>query len=416
MEIERAKGTWEVKPEQKIIRNRILDVLVKVFELYGYQPLETPTLQRFDVLSSKYAGGTEILKETFKLKDQGGRDLALRYDLTVPLATYISLNPQVKLPFKRYEIGKVFRDGPISSERFREFWQCDVDIVGPLSMLADAEYIKIIFKVFKELKLKVIVKVNNRKILDGIIRYSNIGEDLKESAILSMDKLEKIGLDGVKKELKEKGISNDKIEKLVKATSLKGNNKQKLDSLKKIIKNNEGIKEMEELLAYSPEAEFNPILARGLSYYTGTILESFLVNSEIKTSVCSGGRYNNIIGNFMGNNQKYPAVGVSFGLDRIEKAIELDSKTTTKVYVIPIKQIEKALELVEELRNNNINADIDLMERGISKNLDYANTLAIPYVIFVGEDEIKKKKFKLRNMKTGKEEMLKLSEIIKKLK
>jgi len=414
--IERAKGTWEVKPEQKIIRNRILNVLVKVFELYGYQPLETPTLQRFDTLASKYAGGTEILKETFRLKDQGNRDLALRYDLTVPLASYIALNPQVKLPFKRYEIGKVFRDGPVSSERFREFWQCDVDVVGPSSMLADAEYIKIIFRVFKELNLKVAVKINNRKILDGIMQYSNIKKDLIESAILTVDKLEKIGLEGVKKELKEKGISSGQIEKLIKIISLKGSNKQRLDSLKKLMKDNEGIKEIEELLDCSPEAEFDPTLARGLAYYTGTIFESFLVNSEIKTSVCSGGRFDNMVGNFIGNNQKYPAVGISFGLDRIEKAVKLDSKTTTKVYIIPINQIKKASELTEELRNNDINADVDLMNRSISKNLDFANALAIPYVIFIGENEIKQKKFKLKDMKSGKEELLSASDIIKKLK
>ncbi len=414
--IERAKGTWEVKPEQKIIRNRILNVLVKVFELYGYQPLETPTLQRFDTLASKYAGGTEILKETFRLKDQGNRDLALRYDLTVPLASYIALNPQVKLPFKRYEIGKVFRDGPVSSERFREFWQCDVDVVGPSSMLADAEYIKIIFRVFKELNLKVAVKINNRKILDGIMQYSNIKKDLIESAILTVDKLEKIGLEGVKKELKEKGISSGQIEKLIKIISLKGSNKQRLDSLKKLMKDNEGIKEIEELLDCSPEAEFDPTLARGLAYYTGTIFESFLVNSEIKTSVCSGGRFDNMVGNFIDNNQKYPAVGISFGLDRIEKAVKLDSKTTTKVYIIPINQIKKASELTEELRNNDINADVDLMNRSISKNLDFANALAIPYVIFIGENEIKQKKFKLKDMKSGKEELLSASDIIKKLK
>ncbi len=414
--MERAKGTKEVNPEQKLIRNRILNILIKTFELYGFQPLETPTLQRFDALASKYAGGSEILKETFKLKDQGDRDLALRYDLTVPLAIYVALNPQVKLPFKRYEIGKVFRDGPISSERFREFWQCDVDIVGSSSMLADAEILNLVSMVFKELKLKVLIKVNNRKILDGLMAYCGIQDNKIETAILTIDKLEKIGNEGVRKELKEKGFEDQQISKLIKLISLKAINKEKITKIKKILIDNKGVEEIEELLRYAPQSEFDPSLARGLAYYTGTVFEIFLKNSEIKSAVCSGGRYDNMVGNFIGSGQEYPAVGISFGLDRIEQALKFNEKTTTKVYVIPIKQIKKAAELVADLRGDGINSDMDLMNRGISKNLDFANTLGIPYVVFVGEDEVKKKKFKLRNMKTGKEEMLKISEIAKRLK
>ncbi len=416
MTIERAKGTWEVNPEKKLVRNRIINLLVKTFELYGFQPLETPTLQRFDTLASKYAGGSEILKETFKLKDQGNRDLALRYDLTVPLAVYVALNPQVKLPFKRYEIGKVFRDGPISSERFREFWQCDVDIIGSSSMLSDAELINLASRVFKELKLKVIIKVNNRKILDGLMEYCNIQENKREQVILVIDKLEKIGIDGVKKELKDKGITTQQIDKLMKSVVIEESNKNKILALKKLIPDNEGLKEIEEVLNYAPQAVFDVSLARGLAYYTGNVFETILEKSDIKTSICSGGRYDNIIGNFIGNNQRYPAVGISFGLDRVELALNIQEKTTTKVYVIPIKQTQKALEIVNKLRDNNINTDIDLMERSISKNLDYVNKLSIPYVIFIGEDEVKKNKLKLRDMKTGKEEMLKDSDVISQLK
>lgn len=410
--VERAKGTKEVNPEQKLIRNKIINTLTKIFEVYGFQPLETPTLQRFDTLASKYAGGSEILKETFKLKDQGNRELALRYDLTVPLAIYMALNPQVKLPLKRYEIGKVFRDGPISSERFREFWQCDIDIIGSSSMLADAEIINLASRAFKELKINVTIKVNNRKILDGIMEYCKIDEEKRDSAILSIDKLDKVGIEGVKKELKEKKISNEQIDKLIKIISVREN----IEYLKNILPNNEGIKEIEELLKYASQAEFEPSLARGLAYYTGTVLEVFLKDSEIKSAICSGGRYDNMVGNFIGNNQKYPAVGIAFGLDRIELALKLEEKTTTKVYIISINQNQEALKLAKELRDNNINADIDLMNRSISKNLDYANILEIPYVIFVGEDEVKKNKFKLRDMKSGKEEMLTILDIIAKLK
>src|SRR3989338_3828779 len=325
MEIELAKGTKEVNPEQKLIRNRILNILIKNFELFGFQPLETPTLQRYDILASKYAGGAEILKETFKLKDQGDRDLALRYDLTVPLAIYFALNPNVKLPFRRYEIGKVFRDGPISSERFREFWQCDVDVVGSGSMLAEAELLKLASKVFKELKLDIIIKVNNRKILDSMMKSCLIPDDKAASVILTIDKLEKIGVDSVKKELKEKDLSDIQIKKLISLLLFKGGNKEKLFYFNKVLKDKRGLLEIEELL-YIPDVVFDVTLARGLAYYTGTIFEIFFKNSEIKAAVCSGGRYDEMIGNFLKNNQKYPAVGISFGLDRIEKALKLDIK------------------------------------------------------------------------------------------
>lgn len=416
MEIELAKGTKEVNPEQKLVRNRILNVLIKNFELYGFMPLETPILQKYDVLSSKYAGGAEILKETFKLNDQGKRDLALRYDLTVPLAIYVALNPNVKLPFKRYEIGKAFRDGPISSERFREFWQCDVDVVGASSMMADAEMVNLASRVFKELKLEIVIKINNRKILDGLMSNCNIKEEKAGSAILAIDKLEKIGVEGVKKELKEKNLTDLQVEKLIKIILTKGSNKEKFDYFKKIIPDNEGLKELQEVLTYAPQAEFDQTLARGLAYYTGTIFEIKLKNSDIKTAVTSGGRYDDIIGGFIMNKQSYPAVGISFGLDRIEMALKFNEKTTTKVYVIPIKQPEKARELVEQLRDNGINSDADLMDRSISKNLDYANSYNIPFAIFVGDDEVKKNKFKLRDMKSGKEEFLNIQELIKRLK
>jgi len=196
-EVERAKGTREVNPEDKLLMNHVVDNLRRIFELYGFLPLETPTLQKFDVLASKYAGGAEILKETFKLNDQGKREIALRYDLTVPLALYIALNPNIKLPFKRYEVGKVFRDGPISSERFREFWQCDVDIIGSSSMLAEAELINLAFKAFKEFDLDVEIKINNREILDAIMKYAGIDSSKIETIILTIDKLDKIHEEGV---------------------------------------------------------------------------------------------------------------------------------------------------------------------------------------------------------------------------
>ena len=416
MELDRAKGTREIDPKDKLVMNNILSVITKNFELYGFMPLETPTLQRFDVLSSKYAGGAEILKETFKLKDQGKRQLALRYDLTVPLCLYVGLNPNIKLPFKRYEIGKVFRDGPVSSERFREFWQCDVDTVGSYSMMADAEFVNIVFKIFNELNMNAVVKINNRKILDVIMQYAGVKDS--SSAILSIDKLDKIGIEGVKKELREKKLTKSQIDKVIGIISINGNNKIKLMRLKSILGENDGVKEIEELLVYcNGKVEFDISLARGLAYYTGTIFECFLVNDNVKTAVASGGRYDKIIGSFLNNKQEYPAVGISFGLDRIAVALKSGGIIPVKCFIISIGNTKlESQKLAEELRSNNISVCLDIIGRGISKNLDYANSLNIPYVIFIGEDELKKGKYKLKNMKTGKEDMMILNEILNVLK
>ena len=419
MEIQRAKGTRDFLPEDKILRDNIINTIKEVFELYGYNPLETPVLERFDILSSKYTGGAEILKETFKLKDQGGRDLALRYDLTVPLARVIGMNPNLKMPFKRYQIADVFRDGPIKAGRYRVFMQCDVDIVGCKDVRADAEMLNIAKDVFNRLKLDIIIKVNNRKILDTVMDYAGIEKEKRDMTILSIDKLEKLGLKYVEDELKNNGLKEKQIKDLINIITIKGSNNEKIEKLKKLLKNQEWVKEIEELLKYS-DAEFDVSLARGLSYYTGNIFEVYLRNSEIKSSVAAGGRYDKMIGSLIGRGE-YPAVGISFGLDVITDAIKLDKKlefkkSIAKVYVIPIKTFDKCIKMIQSLRVNGINVDIDLMDRGISKNLDYADKLGIPFVLIIGEDELKKNKLKLRDMKSGKEEMLNIYGIIKKLR
>ncbi len=422
MKLERAKGTRDFMPEQKIIRDYIIQTIKKVFELYGYRPLETPVIERYDVLASKYAGGAEILKETFKLKDQGNRDLALRYDLTVPLARVIAMNPTLKMPFKRYQIDKVFRDGPIEKGRVREFYQCDVDIIGVSQMSADAEIIAIAKDVFKALKLNVIIKVNNRKILDSIMDAVGITQN-KNDIMLSLDKLYKIERPGVEKELAEKGLNTSVIKKLLGMVTLKGTNEAKLKKIQKLLKNREGLQELECLFkaasALGVNPFFDPSLARGLAYYTSTIFEVVLLDKQIG-SVGGGGRYDSMIGSLVGSG-KYPAVGISFGLDRIYDVLIEDRKfptTTTKVYIIPVstKDMEASVNIVRELRNANINSDMDLASKSISKNLGYANKLGIPYVIVIGENERKKQKFKLKDMKSGKEQELAIKQVIEILK
>ncbi|MFH1544829.1 MAG: histidine--tRNA ligase [archaeon] len=426
MDLMLPKGTRDFLPEEKILREWIVGKLKEVFELYGYVPIETPAFERFEVLASKYAGGEEILKETFRFKDQGERELGLKYDLTVPFARVIGMNPNLKLPFKRYQIERVWRDGPTTTARYREFLQCDVDVVGAYSMIADAEILKIASEVFERLELEYEIKVNNRKLLNGIMKDLGLREEYWGTMLLSMDKIEKIGREEVEKELEEKGLEEGKIKKLFEFALIEGkSNEEILEKVKKKIKSEEGkegIKELEELLKYCDGFKvknlyITPSLARGLSYYTGPVFEVLLKKGKVKSSVAGGGRFDEMVGAMLGKGRELPATGISFGMDRIfdaliEKGIEM-KKSLAQVYVIPINTLNESIELIEKMRALGVKADIDLMNRSISKNLDYANKLDIPFVIVLGENELKKKEFNLKDMKSGKEIKINLSELNK---
>ena len=412
--VEMAKGTRDLNPGEALTKEYIINNIREVFKLYGFYPIENPVLERYETIASKYAGGSEILKETFKLLDQGGRELALRYDLTVPLARYIALNPNVKLPFKRYQIGQVYRDGPVKAGRYREFTQADADVVGSSSIIADAECVKLALDVLDRLKIKAEIRVNNRTLIDSILGY--LGIDNKKEVIIAIDKLEKIGVDEVKKELKEKGLNEDKIKKLFSIITAKGNNKEILSKAKKMLGENNGVKEIEMLLGYVKDKRVNITLslARGLEYYTGNVFEAF--SPAINSSIAAGGRYDNMIGAFVGGKQQYPTVGISFGVDILYDIINKDGKKTdTKVFIIPINTEKKCLEIVKKLRDAGINSELDIMSRGVSKNLDYANQLGIKYVVFAGKKELSKKKVKLRDMQTGKERLLTIKRLIDEL-
>ena len=419
-DLQRARGTRDVMPENQIVRQKIIDTLKQTFEIFGCSPLETPIIERFDVLSSKYAGGAEILKETFKLKDQGGRDLGLRYDLTVPLARVVGMNPQLKMPFKRYQIGEVFRDGPVNLGRYRQFVQCDVDIIGSSSRTVDAECLNIVCTAFRKLGLNADIRVNNRKILNGILERAGIESNKRDGAILSIDKLEKFGKDAVIAELKQKGISDDSITLLMSILGIQGSNEDKINQLNQLMPNNEGLKEIRELADLLGNLNitfvFDISLARGLSYYTGTIFETFIKDSSIKSAVCSGGRWDKMIGEFLGKGE-YPAMGISFGLERIFDAyIEknpIKQKVVSQLYIIPIGTLKESLKIAQRLREEGIKVDIDLTGRGPSKNLNYANSLGIPYVLFIGENELNENKVKLKNMVSGEEKLISVVDVKK---
>jgi|SRR3989339_98660 len=424
MELQTAKGVRDIPSEEKIVKNKVVDTLKEVFEKYGFSPLETPILERYENLAAKFAAGEEsdALKETFQLTDQGKRKLGLRFDLTVPLSRYIAMNPQLKMPFKRYEMGIVFRDGPIKIGRYREFTQMDIDTIGTNSMLADAEILATVQESFKQLKLDIIIKINNRKLLNGVLKQAGIKES--EEAIIAIDKLDKIGKEGVVKELTERGYKNQQIETVFSLIK-EGITLKQLNGKITDIEGKEGLVELEELFNYLTEmnvsqAVFDISLARGLAYYTGTAFEVFLKERAITSSLAGGGRYDKMIGGFAGGNREVPAVGISFGVATIMDALILKDKqirkTVAQVYVIPIRTLTASLKIVQQLREKGIKADFDLTQRGMSKNLDYASALGIPYVLIIGEKELKEKKVLLRDMSSGEQNLLTINEVVSKLR
>ncbi len=424
MEIQTAKGVRDLPPEEKILKNKLVNTISKTFELYGFAPLETPTLERYETLAAKYGAGAEsdVLKETFTLEDQGGRKLGLRFEMTTSLARFVAQNPVLKMPLKVYQAGPVFRDGPIKAGREREFWQADADAIGTSSMIAEAEQIALLADVFRELKCKFVVKVNNRKILNGILKQCGITE--VREALIAIDKLDKIGKVGVAEELKQRKYSKTQIDKMFTLLSKTAT----LASLKKKIKDEEGkqgLAELEELFGYLKsmgvkEVEFDLSLARGQAYYTGTVIEVYLKDSTINSSIAAGGRYDQMIGNFMGGGRQIPAVGISFGITPIVEQLKLQSKmeqkTPAKVLVIPINAVDEALKMAQELRKNGIATDFASSKKGVSKNLEYANALAIPYVAIIGEEELKKKKIMLKDMNSGTEQLLSMKDLVTKLR
>lgn len=444
------KGTRDFLPEEKMLRDKVTSVLREAFELYGFAPIETPVLERFEVLSSKYAGGSEILKETYKLKDQGDRDLGLRYDLTVPLCRVVARNQDLAMPFKRYAIAPVYRDGPLKLGRYREFYQCDADIIGAPKGLADAECLAVAATALEKLGLNFVLKINNRKILDGILEYAGVEESKRTGAILAIDKLAKIGIEGVKKELlAERGLTVSATKKIEEILSLENDVLNEAEGkltaqetsdlvLEKLNKKlafieiaKEGIGEVMELLDYLNECEireriqFDVSLARGLAYYTGSIYEGFLLNSQITSSICSGGRYDELIGKFAGKTDKIPAVGISVGLDVVVEAIKLGNSATIKldtkkspadVFVIPIKTLPQSIKIAKELRAAGIKTALDLMQRNIGKNMEFASKQGTPYVVIVGPKELEMGKITVKNMITGEEKKLSLKEAIKEIK
>lgn len=441
------KGTRDFSPAEMVKRNYIFDLIKEVFRLYGFQPIETPAMENLSTLTGKY--GEEGDKLLFKILNSGDfiskvseelldeknsnkltpkiSEKGLRYDLTVPFARFVvQYQNEITFPFKRYQIQPVWRADRPQKGRYREFYQCDVDVIGSNSLLNEVELVQIIDDVFKRLKINTIVKINNRKILAGIAEV--IGENDRIIDItVAIDKLDKIGLEKVNAELAEKGVSNESIEKLQPILALQGNSVEKTVQLEGILASSEtgikGVNEIKKLFSYidnlslQTEVELDLTLARGLNYYTGAIFEVKAKDFEIG-SICGGGRYDDLTGIFGLPNVS--GVGVSFGAERIYDVLTQmnlfppKSSETTKVLFVNFGEKEEAycLPVLAELRKNGINAEIFPDNAKMQKQMNYANKKEIPFVVLAGETEIQAKSFTLKNMQSGEQHSVNADELM----
>lgn len=417
---ETLKGTYEYLPAEQTLREEIKRKLTEIFRIYGFSPAETPILCMYDLLASKYSADADILNETYKLSDQGERALGLRYDLTICFSKLIATNGSIVMPFKRYEIGKVFRDGPVKLGRNREFTQCDVDIVGVKSIMQDAEFMNLTHDGFKNLGLDIEIRYNNRKLLTGLIQkiFGKLDADITRKAIMLIDKLDKLTNDELKAEFKKIDFDGEKVDELLQVLSLSFDKiKEKYEAdAEGILK--EGIDELSELILYtkntvaSEDMVFSPYLARGIDIYTGTVWEIFLKNRNVNghdfnVSLGGGGRYDHIITEFVGTGEEYPAIGMSFGLDVIyeilNKMHEGEVKSCVDLFIIPIGTGVDSFKLASGLRNEGLKVEIEKMDRRVKKSMNYANKENIPFVVVIGEDEVKNEKIKLKDMQSGDE-------------
>lgn len=500
---ESARGTRDWFGKEAILRNEIREILREVFERYGYQPLETPVFETQEVLGFK--GGGEIHREVFKIGGNKNQPLALRFDQTVPLSRFIASQGEIRFPFKRYVMDPVFRDGDVKPNqgRYKEFWQCDADVLGIPNVLAEVELFSLARTAFSMLGLgDVEVNINHRKLLEGILDYAGVPKHSVVPTIIALDKIDKLGLEGVKSELEQmaltrcgKGLSEDMQDRISEVTQESDRNNAILglrpeliadigitgyedlsrlakestedgsflrevfsyrvsnesllptDSIPKLLevicssednpslvrfleervsseRGRKGLDDVKEILRLSSLqgldfVRLNPALARGLDYYTGTTIEVYLKNKEILNSaILAGGRYDDMVGDFKGGAD-IPAVGFSFGLERLAMILQAqgrEGKQTTDIYLIPIGHSGESLAIAGELRMQGLNVDIDMLGRRVGKNIEYADSLGIPYVGIIGENELSAGKIRVKDLRSGQQLDIPISDTEKYLK
>jgi histidyl-tRNA synthetase len=438
------QGTRDFSAEVVRKRNYIFDTIKKVFELYGFQPLETPAMENLETLMGKY--GEEGDKLIFKILNNGldrpekhaqaksefdkvleGKNVkgiterALRYDLTIPFARFVAMNhAQLAMPFKRYQMQPVWRADRPQKGRYREFYQCDADVVGSNSLLNEVELANIYATVFNKLGVDVEIKINSRKILTALAEVCGGAEQMMNITI-AIDKLDKIGIEKVKEELAQRGLNQDQISTIEKYLSIKGSNEEKLASLKQLIGDNEnggkGLEELRYLLTYCQRSTVNAqlsidfTLARGLNYYTGIIFE-VKANNVAMGSIGGGGRYDDLTGLFGVPN--IPGVGISFGVDRIydvmeELAVFPDTvQTGTKVLFFNLGEQEsrKAYELMQQLRSKGVAAELYHEQLKFDKQFKYAEKKAIPFAVMIGSKELAEGNCNIKNLQTGEQQTI----------
>ena len=425
-------GFMELTPADQMAFEKIKATIQGEYEKFGFIPLDTPVIERSEVLLAKAGGETE--KQIYRF-NKGDNDLSLRFDLTVPLARYVSEHVnELVFPFRRYHIAKVYRGERPQKGRYREFYQCDIDIIGngSLDLMNDAEIPSVIYDVFSKLGFgPFLIRLNNRKLISGLLESVNAAH-LSVEVMRIIDKIDKIGQAEVVKMLTECGVSNNAVSQVITFIGIKGKTDGILNALTELkVSNNlfaDGLRELAAVVKNVrtlgvPEECFGIDLsiARGLDYYTGTVYETILVDYPQVGSVCSGGRYDNLAENY--TERKLPGVGISIGLTRLFSQlkdaglIKVTSSTPTKVLIVPlVSDMMFPLKICTALREQGVPTEVYFEQSKMKTKLSYANKLGIPYVILVGEDEIKADLFSLKNMATGEQKQLPVKEILQLLR
>lgn len=417
-------GFMELLPNEQILFEQMKQTIEKTYQRFGFLPLDTPILELSEVLLAKAGGETE--KQIYRFT-KGDTDISMRFDLTVPLAKYVAKNyGNLSFPFRRYQIGKVYRGEKTQKGRFREFYQCDIDIIGDgeLGIVNDAEIPSVIYNLISDLGFNdFTICINNRKVLNGLFREVNQEQNAVD-IMRTIDKLAKIGKEKVIEELKEIGVDDQAIERILTFIEIDGTTDEKISKLEKLGILNEmftqGLEELKQVVKYIrifgvPDTHFkiDLTIARGLDYYTGTVYETFLNDYKELGSVCSGGRYENLAEYY--TDKKLPGVGISIGLTRLFyklnelQLIKSDKYSMSDILIIPMTEdMTKSIELASDLRKEGINTEVYLNDKKLKAKFKYADKLKIPYVVVIGEDEISSNTVKIKNMETGEETPTKL--------
>ena len=423
-------GMMELLPEDQMVFDTIKRRIEDVFIKNAFFSIDTPAIEKLDVLLSK--GGGETSKQVYRI-DSSKKNQGLRFDLTVPLAKYVSMYMQdLAFPFRRYQIAKVYRGERNQKGRYKEFYQCDIDIIGneKLSLYNDAEIVKCMYEALKSIDVPDFeFQFNNRKLLNGY--FSDLGIEDFESCLRIIDKLDKIGIDNVKEELSKLNLDNEKIDSILNFLQIDGTNQEIIEKLESLNIDNElfvcGLEELKFVyddilsLGVSPDnIKINLSITRGLDYYTGSVFETFFKEYREIGSICSGGRYDSLANNF--TKSKLPGVGMSIGLTRLfyqlqELNLVKGQQNNFDCIIIPMKGYEKnAVKLMNDLRSSSVRCMSYLEDDKLKKKFNYADKLSVKYVIIIGQDEVEQNKFTLRNMENGNQELLELNQIIEKLK